>query len=245
MNADKGCFIGCMGMIAAMAVLLVGAVALVWLCMSAVGMTNDGDGGEWPERDKPREKVWVCGEGDEDSPQVLRVKISGVISESQGDIFGREKSSATAALAKIRSAVYDDDIQGLYLVLDTPGGEVTLSDVIADAVRRFRKSREDRFALVEMGAICCSGGYYIASAADYIIAHPTTVTGSIGVLMSTINAAELAKKAQPAEMWLTHYSPSLMYPEDYMNDVRRIFPQAKAAKDGWSVDLMFDETDGK
>ena len=63
--------------------------------------------------------------------------------------------------------------------------------------------------------------------------------------MTMYEAAELAKKAQPAEMWLTHYSPSLMYPEDYMNDVRRIFPQAKAAKDGWSVDLMFDETDGK
>ena len=63
--------------------------------------------------------------------------------------------------------------------------------------------------------------------------------------MAMYEAAELAKKAQPAEMWLTHYSPSLMYPEDFMNDVRRIFPQAKAAKDGWSVDLMFDETDGK
>ena len=63
--------------------------------------------------------------------------------------------------------------------------------------------------------------------------------------MTRYEAAELAKKAQPAEMWLTHYSPSLMYPEDFMNDVRRIFPQAKAAKDGWSVDLMFDETDGK
>ena len=195
MNADKGCFIGCMGMIAATGVLLVGAAALVWLLLAAAGMgLNESQGADRSERAKPREKVWVCGEGDEDSPQVLRVKISGVISESQGDIFGREKSSATAALAKIRSAVYDDDIQGLYLVLDTPGGEVTLSDVIADAVRRFRKSRDDRFALVEMGAVCCSGGYYIASAADYIIAHPTTVTGSIGVLMSTINAAELAKK---------------------------------------------------
>ena len=194
MNADKGCFIGCIGMIAATGVLLVGAVALVWLCLAAAGMGLDEGNGECSERDKPREKVWVCGDGDEGSPQVLRVKISGVISESQSDIFGREKSSATAALAKIRSAIRDDDIQGLYLVLDTPGGEVTLSDVIADAVRRFRKSRDDRFALVEMGAVCCSGGYYIASAADYIIAHPTTVTGSIGVLMSTINAAELAKK---------------------------------------------------
>ena len=63
--------------------------------------------------------------------------------------------------------------------------------------------------------------------------------------MTMYEAAELAKKAQPAEMWLTHYSPSLMHPEDYINEVRKIFPQAKAAKDGWSVDLMFDETDGK
>ena len=78
--------------------------------------------------------------------------------------------------------------------MDTPGGEVTLSDIIADAVQRFKKAQEDRFVLVEMGSLCCSGGYYIAAGADYIIAHPTTITGSIGVLLSTINAAELAKK---------------------------------------------------
>ncbi len=194
MNAYKGCFIGCLGMIVATGVMLVGVAALVWLGVAAADMKLDDGGGKWSERDKPRDKVWVSGNGNEDAPQVLRVKISGVISESRSDVFGREKSSATAALEKIRSAIYDDDIQGLYLVLDTPGGEVTLSDVIADAVRRFRKSSDDRFVLAEMGAVCCSGGYYIASAADYIIAHPTTITGSIGVLMSTINASELAKK---------------------------------------------------
>ncbi len=62
--------------------------------------------------------------------------------------------------------------------------------------------------------------------------------------MTMYEAAELARKAQPAEMWLTHYSPSVMYPEEYMENVRKIFPRTKAAKDGWSVDLMFDETDG-
>ena len=59
--------------------------------------------------------------------------------------------------------------------------------------------------------------------------------------MTFYEAAELAKKAQPAEMWLTHYSPSLTRPEEYMNEVRQIFPRAKAAKDGWTVELGFAE----
>ena len=51
----------------------------------------------------------------------------------------------------------------------------------------------------------------------------------------------MAKKACVREMWLTHYSPSLTRPEPYMEDVRKIFPNAKAGKDGKSVDLMFEE----
>ena len=195
MNTEKSCLVGCLGMIAFMAILIIGIVALLWIGCAAIdlGMAEDIASG-CSERDRGFEKIWVCGDGDEDDPKVLRVKIGGVISDTQEDIFGREKSSAISALKKIRTATRDDEIQGLYLVLDTPGGEVTLSDVIADAVQRFRESDTNRFVLVEMGAICCSGGYYIAAGADYIIAHPTTVTGSIGVIMATVNAAELAKK---------------------------------------------------
>ena len=54
-------------------------------------------------------------------------------------------------------------------------------------------------------------------------------------------AAEIAAKAQPREMWLTHYSPSLNRPEEFMEDVRKIFPRAKAARDGKSRELKFDE----
>ena len=61
--------------------------------------------------------------------------------------------------------------------------------------------------------------------------------------MTMYEAAELAKKAEPKELWLTHYSPSLNHPEEYMQEVRRIFPEAKAAKDGWSVQLDFEESD--
>ena len=54
-------------------------------------------------------------------------------------------------------------------------------------------------------------------------------------------AAKLGKEANPREMWLTHYSPSLMHPEEYLNEIREIFPKIKTARDGWSAELGFDE----
>ena len=59
--------------------------------------------------------------------------------------------------------------------------------------------------------------------------------------MTFYEAAKLARDAQVGEMWLTHYSPSLTRPEEYMNDVRKIFPAAKAGKDRKSVELDFEK----
>ena len=59
--------------------------------------------------------------------------------------------------------------------------------------------------------------------------------------MTFLEAADMARKAQVGQLWLTHYSPSLVRPEDFMDGVRRIFPAAVAAKDGRSVDLLFEE----
>ena len=59
--------------------------------------------------------------------------------------------------------------------------------------------------------------------------------------MSMYEAARLAAKAQPKEMWLTHYSPSLNRPEEFMDAVRKIFPRSKAARDGFTLELAFDE----
>ena len=58
--------------------------------------------------------------------------------------------------------------------------------------------------------------------------------------MTFKEAAMIAKKAGPARMWLTHYSPSLNHPEDFMDDVRKIFPAGVAAKDGRTITLVFD-----
>lgn len=59
--------------------------------------------------------------------------------------------------------------------------------------------------------------------------------------MTFYEAAQIAAQATPGEMWLTHYSPSLTRPEEYMKEVRRIFPRAYAAKDGQTVELDFEE----
>ena len=59
--------------------------------------------------------------------------------------------------------------------------------------------------------------------------------------MTFYEAAQLAKDADVKEMWLTHYSPSLTHPEMYMDEVRKIFPNAVAGKDSMSVELDFPE----
>jgi len=59
--------------------------------------------------------------------------------------------------------------------------------------------------------------------------------------MTMQEAAKLAAEAKPKELWLTHYSPSLNYPEEFMEGIRKIFPAAKAAKDGWTMELDFPE----
>ena len=57
--------------------------------------------------------------------------------------------------------------------------------------------------------------------------------------MTMYEAARMAREAQVPELWLTHYSPSLNRPEEYMHEVRKIFPASIAAKDGRSVELNF------
>ena len=61
--------------------------------------------------------------------------------------------------------------------------------------------------------------------------------------MTMYDAARLARDAEVSELWLTHYSPSLSWPEDYMDEVRNIFPGAIAAKDGQTAELRFEDED--
>ncbi len=130
-------------------------------------------------------ETWSYGRGD---CKVARVDISGVIMQGkQGSIFSMGRDPVETALREIRTATHDSDVKALILVVDSPGGGITASDMIYNELLKFKKSDPSRKIVALFGDVAASGGYYVASAADYIVAHPTTITGSIGVLISALN----------------------------------------------------------
>lgn len=114
--------------------------------------------------------------------KVLMIDIEGLIS-SIGDAgpFSREKNPVSRVFERLERAAGDPLVKAIILRLDTPGGEVTASDIIYHEVLRF-KERTGKPVVGLMMGVAASGGYYIASACDDIMAHPTTLTGSIGVI---------------------------------------------------------------
>lgn len=85
----------------------------------------------------------------------------------------------------------DKDIKAIILRIDSPGGGIGPSQEI---YREIMKIKVDKKIITSMGSVAASGGYYIASATDGIIANPGTITGSIGVIMEYVNIMEIAKK---------------------------------------------------
>ena len=85
----------------------------------------------------------------------------------------------------------DDSVKAVVLRVDSPGGGVVPSQEIYDAVLSLKKKKK---VVVSMGSVATSGGYYVACAADKIVANPGTITGSIGVIVHFSNVEELFKK---------------------------------------------------
>jgi protease-4 len=96
-----------------------------------------------------------------------------------------------AVNSQIDQALADDDVAGIIVFLDTPGGGVVASDAINRKVKE-ADARKPVVALMDETA--ASGGYYIAAAAREIVANPTTLTGSIGVIMIVPNVSQAANK---------------------------------------------------
>ena len=59
--------------------------------------------------------------------------------------------------------------------------------------------------------------------------------------MTFYEAAQIAADAQVGEMWLTHYSPSMLHPKQYLEEVRKIFPNTKCGKDGMQTELLYED----
>lgn len=138
----------------------------------------------------PFEEKIITGEGED---KILLIDIEGVISgKDQTNILGIRKELGMVEKIKeqLNKAEKDKDIKAIILKLNTPGGTVTASDIIYHELMEFKKKRDVKI-IAAMMDLSTSGGYYISMAADKIIAHPTTITGSIGVLALKINVKGL------------------------------------------------------
>jgi protease-4 len=137
---------------------------------------------------RPYEETVIRGT---DTDKIAIISLSGVISdEGKESFFGGAQDSPIALLKEsLKMAESDRDVRGVILKINSPGGTVTASDIIYTEVLSFRKKTGIPVVTVFMD-VGASGAYYIAMATDAVYAHPTTVTGSIGVVMQGINVKE-------------------------------------------------------
>jgi protease IV len=129
-------------------------------------------------------------------PKILMLTVEGVIQETPEttSFLGITEEGMVARLREELDKARDDDsIRAVLLRINSPGGTVTASDMIYDEIVRFKKDRGVPVVAQLMG-MATSGAYYVAMAADEVIAHPTTVTGSIGVIFLGVNVAGLMDK---------------------------------------------------
>jgi protease-4 len=121
--------------------------------------------------------------------KVAVIRLSGLI--SSGGMGFSVGVSPDDVRQQFKQAIADKDVRAIVLAIDSPGGEVTASDDIYNIVR---KARERKKIVVSMGSMAASGGYYAALGGSHIFARDTTFTGSIGVIMQTLNYADLFGK---------------------------------------------------
>lgn len=126
--------------------------------------------------------------------KVLVLPIHGVITlDPRSGLFTERASVVQDVSKRLKKASKDDDIKALVLAIDSPGGTVTASDILCEEIKRFKKDSGAKVVAALLG-VAASGGYYAAAAADKIIAHPTTLTGSIGTLFIRPDVAGLMQK---------------------------------------------------
>ncbi len=165
---------------------------------------------------KPLEEQVLEGKG---KSKILLVDLDGVISfkEETDELKFRTMPSKVAFFREaLRKAEADSEIAGVIVRINSPGGTVTASDTIYHEIMSFKQKRGIPVNAYIM-ELSTSGGYYVASATDRIIASPTSVTGSIGViamrfnlegLLSKIGVSEETYKSGPKKDFWSPFRPS-------------------------------------
>ena len=185
-SSGKSMWLGCLlGMFATVVVvvLVVGAIfllvgAVVGLSGAVAGVTR----GAVPLTERTIS-------GAPGNAKVAIVPIYGILAPASS----LDRDPVELLRAMLNRARSDSKVRGIILDVDSPGGGITTCDLMWNELVQYRE-RTRIPVVVLMENIAASGGYYVSCGADYIMAHPTTITGSIGVMMPIYDAGELMSK---------------------------------------------------
>ncbi len=115
--------------------------------------------------------------------RILLLDIDGPITGEGETVLWWEREATTENVKKkLRKAATDERVKAVVLRINSPGGTVTASDVVYREIKQFKAARNVPVVTMMMD-VSASGGYYIACASDHIVAHRSTITGSIGVIV--------------------------------------------------------------
>lgn len=119
--------------------------------------------------------------------KVAMIDVSGTISNTAPfKLFGDADNPVSMLLEQLKEAERDRAVKAVILRINSPGGTVVASELMHDEIMNFRR-RTGKPVIAMMMDVAASGGYYIACACDRIVAQPSTITGSIGVIMLTFD----------------------------------------------------------
>lgn len=180
------------------ALAIAAALFIMSVLVNTIGALLSDEAGTWSENwltlmEEPFSEEVV--EDGDPLQKIAVLEVSGVIEEAaEADaLLASPLYNHQTLLQMIRQVKEDDDVKAVVLRINSPGGGVAESAEIHDQLLKL-KNETKKPIYVSMGAMAASGGYYIATAGDKIFASPETITGSIGVIMQSLNYEQLAKK---------------------------------------------------
>lgn len=131
--------------------------------------------------------------------KIVAISIEGIITDrAERGIFQYNPSLVASAKKQLKKAASDSKVKAVILEINSPGGSITATDILHNEILKF-KEETGKKVIVHMKGVAASGGYYIAAPADRIVAQPTTITGSIGVMMMLLNLEGLFKWAHVSQ----------------------------------------------
>jgi len=144
----------------------------------------------FPDATDPLQEFTLSGSGRE---KVLTIPITGMLSNASRGTIINKPSMVQEVVSQLQLAEKDKSIKAVVLAINSPGGSVTASDILYHEIAAF-KNRSGVKVVAALMDVAASGGYYVALPADSIVAHPTTLTGSVGVILVMPNFTELMDK---------------------------------------------------